>query len=244
VSGVLRDSTTAADIPLEGLAAAGGYGDGRYAWSSADWVRFERAGIPALVIVVNAAHAGDVLDVERGDAAPGDTPGWADRFRRAGRRRPTIYCNRSDIAAVRQAMGGRPFDWWAATLDGTTTGTSGAVAVQWKGSNRTGGHYDESIILDDGWIGGGDVALTNDDINRIWAAAPSWLGDYLTQVTQEVVNGVVVAPTKPGLSARLTAIQAKLDAIPVGGGLTTAQAQLLTDAAAALVRIEAALRGA
>ncbi|OLE23438.1 MAG: hypothetical protein AUG49_16005 [Catenulispora sp. 13_1_20CM_3_70_7] len=149
---ILRDSTNPFDIPLDGLDAVAGYGDGPFAWSSAGWARFGAHIVP-LSIVVSAAHAGDVLDVERFDATPAEAPGWADRFRRPGRRRPTIYCNRATIGAVRQAMAGRPFDWWAATLDGTLNGTDGAVAVQWKGQNLTGGHYDESLILDPSWIG-------------------------------------------------------------------------------------------
>ena len=150
---ILRDSTNPFDIPLDGLDAVAGYGDGPWAWSSEGWARFPAAIVP-LSIVIDPAHAGDVLDVERGDATPAACPGWADRFNRPGRRRPTIYCNRETIGAVRQAMAGRPFDWWAATLDGTLTGTDGAVAVQWKGAALTGGHYDESTVLDAGWIGG------------------------------------------------------------------------------------------
>jgi hypothetical protein len=155
----LRDSTNPFDIPLDGLTAVAGYGDGSFTWTPAGWARFQPPIVP-LSIVVSAANRGDVLDVENGDATPADCPGWADHFDRPGRRAPTIYCNRSTIDFVRQAMGPRRFDWWAATLDGTTAGTDGAVAVQWKGEAQTGGHYDESIILDPSWIGqtGGAVA--------------------------------------------------------------------------------------
>lgn len=154
---LLRDSDDPWAIPLDGLAAVAGYGDGRAQWSSEGWARFPRSVVP-LVVVLDPRHVGDVLDVERGAARPSDCPGWADRFRRAGRRRPTIYCNRATIEAVRQAMGRRPFDWWEATLDGTL-GWAGAVAVQLRGAadsrdpSRTAGHYDESVILDPGWIG-------------------------------------------------------------------------------------------
>jgi len=148
----MRDSTYPEDIPLEGLDVVAGYADGIYEWSSAGWSRFTPPIIP-LSIVVFASDVGDILDVERGNAAPSDVPGWLDRFNRPGRRRGTVYCNRNTIAEVRMWAGARPFDWWAATLDGTTDGTDGAVAVQWKGSDRTGGHYDESVILDDSWAG-------------------------------------------------------------------------------------------
>lgn len=152
----LRDSDDPFAIPLDGCTAVAGYGDGRAQWSSAGWARF----VPPMIvlsIVIDPAHIGDVLDVERGAAGPSSCPGWADRFQRAGRRRPTIYCNRSTIDLVRRAMGGRAFDWWAATLDGTMY-VEGAVAVQYCGAGdsqdpcRTLGHYDESVILDPTWL--------------------------------------------------------------------------------------------
>src|SRR5260370_7623371 len=154
---LMRDSITAADIPLEGLTVVAGYGNGVYAWSSADWARFPPPIVP-LSVVVSADGVGDVLDVEKGDATPADCPGWADRFNRPGRRLPTIYSSRSSISWIRQAMGSRPFDWWVATLDGTQD-IAGAVAVQYCGAAGSGdpcettGHYDESIILDPSWVG-------------------------------------------------------------------------------------------
>lgn len=154
---VMRDSDDPFAIPIEGLAAVAGYADGRAQWSSEGWARFPRSVVP-LSIVLDARHQGDILDVERGAASPADCPGWCDRFRRPARRRPTIYCNRATIESVRQAMRGRPFDWWEATLDGTL-GWEGAVAVQLRGAAdshdpaRTSGHFDESVILDPGWIG-------------------------------------------------------------------------------------------
>jgi hypothetical protein len=157
---LMRDSIDPFAIPLTNLAAVAGYADGSFVWSSAGWALFPPP-IVSLSIVVDAANQGDILDVERFDAVPGDCPGWADRFNRPGRRRPTIYCNRDTIGAVRQAMGTRPFDWWCATLDGTQN-VAGAVAVQYAGSAQTGANYDESIIWDASWIGqqlpGGDMA--------------------------------------------------------------------------------------
>jgi len=110
-----------------------------------------------LSIVVHPANSGDILDVEFGDASPSDAPGWADRFDRPLRRRPSLYHSRNLRDAVLAAMAGRAYDWWAATLDGTVD-VPGAVAVQYCGASdsndpcRTTGHYDESIIFDPGWI--------------------------------------------------------------------------------------------
>lgn len=146
----MRDSIDPFAIPLANLAAVAGYADGIFEWTSAGWARFPPSVVP-LSIVVFAGDQGDILDVEMGDASPADCPGWADRFDRPNRRRPTIYSNRSTIGAIRQAMGSRPFDWWAATLDGNQD-VPGAVAVQYAGSDLTGGAFDESIIVDPGWI--------------------------------------------------------------------------------------------
>jgi hypothetical protein len=178
---IMRDSTNPRDIPLDGLAAVGGYGDGRFTWPSEGWARFQQPIVP-LSIVVSAAHQGDILDVEDGASSPSDCPGWADRFNRPHRRRPTIYCNRSTIDAVRRAMGGRPFDYWAATLDGTRD-VPGAVCVQFAGEAMTGGHYDESVIHDPDWIGSSAVpqppVLTN--------PADHWWGPYV-EGADEVVE--------------------------------------------------------
>jgi hypothetical protein len=141
----MRDSVQSIMIP-SGTPVVAGYADGIYVWSAEDWAR--HAGAVCLSIAVHPDHQADILDVERGDATPEDVPGWIDRFQRPGRRAPTIYCNRSTIDAVRVSTGGRHFDWWAATLDGTTEVT-GAVAVQYWGA----GAFDESLILDPTWVG-------------------------------------------------------------------------------------------
>jgi len=148
---LLRDSINAPLIPPDTPVVAG-YGDGKFIWSpswvdgSNWWDLFPNA--VKLVLVVDAAHSGDVLDVEVGDAAPADVPGWCDRFSRPGRRAPTVYCNRSTLPAVQQAVGGRRVDYWIATLDGTQD-VPGAVAVQYIDT----GPYDESIIHDPSWVG-------------------------------------------------------------------------------------------
>lgn len=142
---IMRDSVTAGRIP-PGTPVVAGYADGNYAWTSADWA--EHADAVCLSIAVHPGTQADILDVENGDATPQDVPGWIDRFQRPGRRRPTVYCSRSAIAAVRAATGAREFDWWAATLDGTTA-VPGAVAVQYVDY----GGYDESTILDPSWVG-------------------------------------------------------------------------------------------
>jgi hypothetical protein len=160
----MRDSTTAADIPLAGLSIAAGYGNGLYAWSAADYARFANAGIQTVRIDVSATSPGScsILDVEKGDATPDGAPGWAKQRHSLTGDMPLIYVNRSNVTAVFNAMNAagmqivRDFKIWVATLDGVTRtipDMTGVVAVQWKRetANSGSGHYDESIVYDDTW---------------------------------------------------------------------------------------------
>lgn len=140
----MRDSDRPALIPLENLAAVAGYED---LWTSADWARFDQVPVK-LVIARFADRIGDILDIESTLATAAQAPGWCDRFNRPGRRRPTLYHSRGLRGPVLAAMAGRPYDWWAATLDGTKD-VLGAVAVQYWDF----GGYDESVILDPTWLG-------------------------------------------------------------------------------------------
>ncbi len=167
---ILRDSVDAPLIPRDTPVVAG-YGDGSYMWSPS-WKA--SGGLPAgsnwfdlfpnavrLVIVVNAANAGDILDVESGDATPAQVPGWCRRFNRPGRRAPTVYCNRDTwplVIAALQAAGidpaGPDIDWWISTLDGTVDvpvkpGGKAPALVQYVDT----GAYDESVIHDPSWVG-------------------------------------------------------------------------------------------
>jgi hypothetical protein len=162
---IMRDSTTAADIPLAGLDLVAGYVNGRYAWSDADWARFGTR--PRVHIDVNGSdpHAAGVLDVERGDATAAQAPVWVKQRKAlgAGATGCTIYCDRSTLASVQQALHsadllpGRDYTLWLATLDGNRAVADalgkelGVVAVQWEGQAQTGGHYDQSIVYDDAW---------------------------------------------------------------------------------------------
>jgi len=159
---ILRDSIYAPLIPADTPVVAG-YGDGLYIWSpswkdGSNWFDLFPNAIK-LAIVVSAAHVGDILDIETGDATPTDAPGWCQRFSRAGRRAPTLYCNRDTwplvIAALKQA-GVDPLsvDWWISTLDGSQSvpvpaGGKQPALIQYVDT----GAYDESVILDPEWVG-------------------------------------------------------------------------------------------
>jgi hypothetical protein len=155
---IMRDSTTAADIPLAGTQLAAGYVNGRFVWSPADWARFP--GIPHVRIDVTGADpaGADVLDTETGDASPATANTWLRAKIARGDHMPVIYCNRSTQPLVEQATGnlihGRDYWFWIATLDGTQRlpDMTGVVAVQYAGQAQTGAHYDQSIVYDDAWM--------------------------------------------------------------------------------------------
>ena len=253
---LLRDSIDAPLIPRDTPVVAG-YGDGAYIWSPA-WKA--SGGFPAgvnwwdlfpaavkLVIVVDAAHAGDVLDVESGAASPADVPGWCDRFNRPARRAPSIYCNRSTWPLVQQAVGGRQVDYWIATLDGTTA-IPGAVAVQYIDL----GAYDESVIHDPSWVGLENFPMLDatDPIVQELRAHMRYVQAALFSGQRIGVgfdaSGAPYEVPEPSwqfdLRDRLDAIKAAIGA--AGTGLTPAQVQLLQDAHDAIARLEAALKGA
>lgn len=214
---VLRDSIDAPLIPPDTPVVAG-YGDGKYIWSpswkdGSNWFDLFPNSVK-LVIVVFAGDAGDILDIETGDATPADAPGWCQRFSRPGRRAPTLYCNRGTwpavIAALQQAgidPAGPGVDWWISTLDGTTD-----VAVPPGGKTPTlvqvtdTGAYDESVILDPSWAGLEDNMTPEEH---------GWLQDlyngWFTQQTELLAlqAGQAAAKTElDSLTASVAALQA------------------------------------
>lgn len=171
---VLYDSTTAADLPdTAGMVA--GYVDGLYRWSDADWARFPRA-VKVRIAVFATTDDGHVLDVEKGNATPGQAPGWVAMRRRAGAD-PTVYCARANWAALRSAFttAGVPAPhWWVADWTNSPHIPAGAVACQWADPPLTGHHWDISEVADV-WPGvdttGDDVTLTPDEAAQLANAA-------------------------------------------------------------------------
>lgn len=237
---VLYDSIDATAIPRDAAAVAG-YGDGLFVWSPSWkdgtnwWSLFPDAA--QLVIVVNPAHQGDVLDVETSDAAPSDVPGWVRRFSRPARRRPTVYSSRTVwpqvVTALEAAgMSAAAVDWWAATLDGTQT-VAGAVAVQYQDV----GTYDISNVQDESWLGGA------------MALDPSNPNDAAVIAAANTINNIAKLTVDPngqpiGLDYATSYILSTLLKVPAGGGMTAAQAGQLAAAEAGVARIEAALKAA
>lgn len=138
-------------------ALVAGYINGRYAWSQADWNLFPHS--IHVEISVTSSGAGDVLDVENGDATPEEGYGWIERRKAAGLDRPTIYCSRSVVPAVRAATGkfilNRDYDLWVADYTGKAHSLVAAgpgaelqvAAVQHTNTAK----WDISTVYDDGW---------------------------------------------------------------------------------------------
>jgi hypothetical protein len=128
---MMYDAVTPANIPAD-AEIVGGYLNGRYAWSAADWARFPHA-VHVRISVRAAFLDGHVLDVEPGDATPTESVGWV-KARRAAGADPTVYCNRSTWPQVRAAFaaaGVAEPHYWIATASGRFEIPAGAVAAQY-----------------------------------------------------------------------------------------------------------------
>ena len=171
---LLYDSDNPDNIP-DGVWAAG-YVDGyaAAAWSASGWARFPNA---LRIAVFATTDAGDVLDVEPGNAKPYQAGGWVLRAHARGVPLPWVYCDRNDRPAVEQSLsaaGLKPDQvaLWIATLDGTQTVPAGpypVAAVQYAGAATSGGHYDLSLVNDlfsggSGSLGGPEVLDSNDPV--------------------------------------------------------------------------------
>lgn len=146
---MMRDSTTASDIPADTPAVAY-YIDGAFAWPEEALDRFDA--VPALPITVNPAHnIGQFLDCESGDATPGQCPAWV-QMRRTSGARPGVYCNRSTWPVVQAAFAranvAQP-DWWIADWTGQPHAIPGAAIVQYSDPSTSGGHFDDSEVFDE-----------------------------------------------------------------------------------------------
>ena len=145
----LYDSTSANDIPSD-APLVGGYVDGLYRWTSADWARFPNS-TQVRIAVSPATNDGFVLDVEQGDATPAQAPVWVQMRRNAKIGNATIYCSRSvlpEIQAAFTAAGvAQPF-YWVADWTGTVHMVPGAVATQYADPPASGGHFDLSVTND------------------------------------------------------------------------------------------------
>src|SRR5581483_5471421 len=142
----MYDGVDASRLPAN-AQLVGGYVDGAYAWSAADWARFPRS-VKVRIAVFSSTNDGEVLDVEPGNATPAESVDWVLMRRRAGAD-PTVYMNTSTWPTVRSAFSARKVaepHYWVAQYDGITALPAGAVAKQYYNNNQAG--YDLSVVAD------------------------------------------------------------------------------------------------
>ena len=144
---IMWDSTTPLAIPLNAQLVAG-YVDGRYAWPQSAWARWPTQRRVTIAVDIGTTQA-DVLDVEAGAADPAQARVWVQNRLRLGVRAPICYCNRSTEPALRAALTGLNWRWWAADWTGQLHTIPGAVAVQYASPGiGTPTHVDLSVVTD------------------------------------------------------------------------------------------------
>jgi hypothetical protein len=153
------DSINLSQIPAEAVAAAG-YANGSWATWPALQQRLPHAHL--LSITVSAAADADCLDVEKGDATPGQATGWLKRQAARKAYRPVIYANASTMPGLLSALAASGISrssvrLWSAHYDGPHIcgpatcrypGVPACDGTQWT-PNALGRNLDESLLLDD-----------------------------------------------------------------------------------------------
>lgn len=148
--GTMYDSTRPSRIPLDAAYIAI-YGNGLWP-ASRDQVQRQHPHASIYTIDVLGSDPGGcgIADVENGDMAPAQIPGWVDaRLRAHPGALCRIYCNKSTWPSAQSYAGKLPggqlelVRWWIADPTGTAHMVPGADATQWD----WGYLYDESLIL-------------------------------------------------------------------------------------------------
>lgn len=96
------DSVSLSEFPAHPFAALG-YTSG--AWPTFIPIRHRWPHTHAVSIAVTASHHADCLDIEPGDATPGQAPGWVRADKSAGWARPCLYSSYWEfVSQVRPAL--------------------------------------------------------------------------------------------------------------------------------------------
>lgn len=122
------------------------YVDGLYRWSESDIARFKNSVIVGTAVFAST-NDGDELDVERGDATPGEAPGWVLMRRKAGKRAPGVYMNADTWPAVKSAFMAQDVAeplYRVAQYDGKAVIPAGAFGKQYASFDA----YDLSVMGD------------------------------------------------------------------------------------------------
>lgn len=220
----LKDSTNWQAIPADTPIVAGYVPPSSFAWPPAAWAKF--ANSIQVRITPSASVSGrgiQVLDVETGDATPGQVPGWVNASRAAGQE-PTTYMNSSNWAAVIDACNGAgvavPQFWvasWNNTPDLPTISVGGrtysAVAHQYSDPPASGGDYDVSVVASY-WPG---VDSLEDDVPTYQVHIPDATGDSHIEMGVKNCTELYV---HTGYAVQLTVTILFFGPTPSGSGYT------------------------
>jgi peptidoglycan hydrolase-like protein with peptidoglycan-binding domain len=157
---ILYDSIDLSQIPRDAQAVAG-YTSGR--WPTFQHLRGQFPRALLLSVAVSAGFNADCLDIETGDATPGDAAAWYERQRAGGVTRPCLYASasmmESDVVPVLRAAGidRASVRLWSAHYTGTPhiCGPSScrAMSIEADGAQWTnraeGRNLDESLLAAD-----------------------------------------------------------------------------------------------
>ena len=140
----MYDSVNVNAIPANAIAVAG-YVGGLYPTFRALLQRFPHA--KHLSIAINAAEVADCLDVETGDATPGEAPDWVRREK--AHRKPWVYANASTMPAViaaldRAGLHRNEYYLWVADYNGVAQIPNGYDAKQYE--ERKAADIDLSVV--------------------------------------------------------------------------------------------------
>jgi hypothetical protein len=148
----MADSTNAQDIPTGTFQLVGGYTDGDYAWSEADW-KLHGDSVHVRICAVTIDMSAQVADIERGALTPADGAEFV-RQKLARQEHPSLYFSESQLGAVQAALSGAGlspyygFSIWRANWDGVADLNGFGIAHQYQHPPYTGGHYDLSVAAD------------------------------------------------------------------------------------------------
>lgn len=144
----MYDSTTLDAIPANATMVAG-YVDGSYANIRAIRQRWPHA-IHVTITVTGADLSAQVVDCESRDTTPASAARWAKRKIAAKAGHPTIYCSASVWPTVKAEVAkagiARQVSYWIAHYDNDPTVPAGAVAKQYRSTNKP--NLDYSVVVD------------------------------------------------------------------------------------------------
>jgi len=120
------------------------YINGEFAWPQSQIARFPKIIRISVTGDPSAARLARCIDVETGAATPDDAAAFIQERHRLGFGNATVYCDESNVAAVKTACAGLTYRFWIASWTGKAHEVDNAWAVQYSGGPDV--TYDTSIV--------------------------------------------------------------------------------------------------